>query len=185
MEKNKFPGVLLGISYIDSALSAVAAVDALGLKRHGVMTSPYTSKASLEDAKQLVNLGIRLDHLDITPAMQVADMLTPIAGEKINGVPTENINPRPRVKLMALSGATGKMVLTTGNKSKSRLAMRLYMAICGGYSVLKDVYKTQVMAEPLAQHHTSPKHYWLCPEGDVIPTRIITRPIGRCAPIKR
>lgn len=185
VEKNKFPGVLLGISGgIDSALSAVAAVDALGSKRvHGVMMpSPYTSPASLDDAKKLAaNLDIRLDHLDITPAMQVfSTMLTPLIGEKINGVPAENIQSRARgLSLMALSNATGNMVLTTGNKSEVAVGYAtLYGDMCGGYSVLKDVYKTQVTAMSQWRNTAPPETIgrFLGPEGEVIPTRIITRP---------
>ena len=123
VDKNRFPGVVLGLSGgIDSALSAVVAVDALGPERvHAVMMpSRYTSTSSLEDAEAVAQaLGIRLDRVPIEPAVAAfAAMLDPIFAGRSPDITEENLQARIRgVILMALSNKLGSMVLTTGNKS--------------------------------------------------------------------
>ncbi len=135
---------------VDSALTAAIAVDALGKK--GVvgvaMPSPYTSKASLEDAAQLSkNLGIRMITIPITEIFQayLKTLATPFKGLKPD-VTEENIQARIRGNiLMALSNKFGWLVLTTGNKSEMSVGYcTLYGDMAGGFAVLKDVPKTLV-----------------------------------------
>ncbi|MBL4720700.1 MAG: NAD+ synthase, partial [Alphaproteobacteria bacterium] len=151
--KNGFPGVVLGMSGgIDSALTAAVAVDALGAdKVHCVMMpSPYTSGDSLEDASAAAEmLGVRLDNVGIGPATAAFDqMLAPIFGDRPADITEENIQARSRgLLLMAISNKLGVMVLTTGNKSEMSVGYAtLYGDMCGGFSVLKDVYKMDVFA---------------------------------------
>ncbi len=182
VEKNRFPGVVLGLSGgIDSALSAAVAVDALGPdKVHAVMMpSRYTSDESLEDAAACAEaLGMRLDNVLIEPAVAgFASMLEPIFEGRAPDTTEENIQARIRgVLLMAISNKLGSMLLTTGNKSEMSVGYAtLYGDMCGGYSVLKDVYKTTVFALShwRNQHHPTSA---LGPDGLVIPERIITKP---------
>ena len=181
VNKNRFPGVILGLSGgIDSAISAAVAVDALGPERVRavMMPSPYTSRESLEDAAAVAGyLGIQYDTIDIGPAMQAFDaMLKPA----FNGMPVdlteENIQSRARgVTLMALSNKYGPMVLTTGNKSEMAVGYAtLYGDMCGGFSVLKDVYKTQVRALSHWRNQQKPEGA-LGPDGRVMPERVIAK----------
>ncbi|WED41943.1 NAD+ synthase [Legionella cardiaca] len=172
VEKNGFPGVLLGLSGgIDSALTLAVAVDALGASRvHAVlMPSRYTADMSLEDAyKQLEALGVESTTMSIEPTLH--GFLETLAPSFVNFKPDtteENIQARIRgVLLMALSNKTGKMVLTTSNKSETAVGYAtLYGDMAGGFAVLKDVLKTQVYA--LARYRNS-----LSP---VIPERVLTR----------
>lgn len=181
VNKNKFPGVLIGLSGgIDSAISAAVAVDALGADRvHCVMLpSPYTSRDSLEDAEGCAGaLGVRLDSISIEPAMQAFDqMLAPVFQGTTADITEENIQSRARgVTLMALSNKFGKMVLTTGNKSEMSVGYAtLYGDMCGGYSVLKDVYKTTVYELSRWRNEVHPAGA-MGPAGRVIPERIITK----------
>src|SRR5690606_14374228 len=182
VDKNRFPGVVLGLSGgIDSALSAVVAVDALGPERvHAVMMpSRYTTESSLEDARAVADaLGIRLDTIPIEPAVEAFDaMLEPIFAGLEPDITEENIQARIRgVILMALSNKFGSMVLTTGNKSEMSVGYAtLYGDMCGGYSVLKDVYKTTVFAlSRWRNEHRPPRARG--PAGIVIPERVITKP---------
>ncbi len=151
VRKNRFPGVLLGLSGgIDSALSAAVAVDALGAGRVRcvMLPSPYTSQHSLDDAAECARLlGIRCDTVPITPAMGAFESaLAPLFAGRQADTTEENIQSRSRgLILMALSNKFGDMVLTTGNKSEMSVGYAtLYGDMCGGYSVLKDVYKTTV-----------------------------------------
>ncbi len=153
VEKNRFPGVILGLSGgIDSALSAAVAVDALGAARvHCVMMpSRYTSQDSLDDARECAHLlGCRHDIIPIEPGMAAFDaMLGPLFDGMAPDITEENIQSRTRgVTLMAISNKFGAMVLSTGNKSEMSVGYAtLYGDMCGGYSVLKDVYKTTVFA---------------------------------------
>jgi len=180
--KNRFPGVVLGLSGgIDSALSAAVAVDALGAdKVHCVMMpSPYTSRDSLEDAAAVAALiGADLRTVDIAPAMAAfGAMLTPSFGERDADITEENIQSRARgVALMALSNKFGWMVLSTGNKSEMSVGYAtLYGDMCGGYAVLKDVYKTTVFALARWRNENKPAGA-LGPEGRVMPERVITKP---------
>jgi len=180
--KNGFPGVVLGMSGgIDSALSAVVAVDALGAdKVHCIMMpSPYTSQDSLDDAAGCAELiGARLDTVSIEPVMEAFDdMLGPLFVDRDADVTEENIQSRARGNLlMAVSNKLGSMVLTTGNKSEMSVGYAtLYGDMCGGYSVLKDIYKLDVFALSHWRNTNRPND-GLGPEGRVIPERIITKP---------
>ncbi len=180
--KNRFPGVVLGLSGgIDSALAAAVAADALGPERvHCVMMpSPYTSEDSLEDAAAVAKLlGVRLDDIDIGPAMQAyANMLAPLFAGTTADITEENLQSRARgMTLMALSNKFGKMVLSTGNKSEMSTGYAtLYGDMCGGYAVLKDVYKTTVFAVCRWRNAHKPAG-GLGPSGPVMPERVITKP---------
>ncbi len=182
VNKNGFPGTLLGLSGgVDSALTAAVAVDALGADRvHGVrLPSRYTSSDSMEDADEIARiLGVRLDTVSIAPAVAAFDqMLKPALGAAPKDLTAENIQPRARaLVLMALSNATGKMLLTTGNKSELSVGYAtLYGDMCGGYNVLKDVYKTTVYALSRWRNQVHPEGS-LGPAGRVIPERVLTKP---------
>lgn len=179
--KNRFPGVILGMSGgIDSAISAAVAVDALGPdKVHCVMMpSPYTSQDSLDDAAECAGLlGCRIDTISIQPAMDAfAEMLAPsFAGTKPD-ITEENLQSRSRgLTLMALSNKFGSMVLSTGNKSEMSVGYAtLYGDMCGGYNVLKDVYKTAVYKLSRWRNQNRPEGA-MGPAGRVIPERIMTK----------
>jgi len=180
--KNGFPGVVIGMSGgVDSALSAAVAVDALGADKvlTVMMPSPYTSTESLEDAAECAGyLGTQLDEINIGPAMAAFDqMLAPSFEGRDADITEENIQARSRgLILMALSNKLGHMLLTTGNKSEMSVGYAtLYGDMCGGYSVLKDVYKTTVFDLCHWRNENRPAAA-LGPEGMVIPTRIITKP---------
>lgn len=181
VEKNRFPGVILGMSGgIDSALSAVVAVDALGPHRvHCVMMpSPYTSRESLEDAAECAGMvGARLDTIPIDPAMQAfGKMLEPLFVGTDPDITEENIQSRARgLSLMALSNKFGGMVLSTGNKSEMSVGYAtLYGDMCGGFNALKDIYKTTVYALSTWRNGHLPTGA-RGPAGRVIPERIITK----------
>lgn len=180
--RNRFPGVVIGMSGgIDSALSAAVAVDALGADKVWcvMMPSRYTSQESLEDAELCCErLGVRLDSVAIEPAVQAfSGMLAPLFEGRGPDITEENIQSRTRgLTLMALSNKFGHMVLTTGNKSEMSTGYAtLYGDMCGGYSVLKDVYKTMVFDLCRWRNANRPPEA-LGPEGEVIPERIITKP---------
>jgi len=182
VRKNGFPGVIIGLSGgIDSALTAAVAVDALGADRVQcvMMPSPYTSAESLEDAAACAKvLGVQLDEVGIEPAMKAFDeMLKPVFGDRAPDTTEENIQARSRgIILMALSNKLGHMLLTTGNKSEMSVGYAtLYGDMAGGYSVLKDVYKTEVFALSRWRNANRPGDF-LGPDGEVIPERIITKP---------
>ena len=182
VEKNRFPGIVLGLSGgIDSAISAAVACDALGADRvHAVMMpSPYTSPESLEDAAACAELlGIRYESIPIGPAMEAfGAMLAPAFGNAPPDTTEENLQSRIRgVTLMALSNKFGAMLLTTGNKSEMSTGYAtLYGDMCGGYSVLKDIYKTTVFALCRWRNANVPDGA-LGPRGAVMPERVITKP---------
>ena len=179
--KNGFSGVILGLSGgIDSALSAAAAVDALGPDAvHCVMMpSPYTSDDSLEDAAECAGaLGLKYDPIGIQGAMQAfSGMLNDVFEGTQADTTEENIQARLRgMIVMAISNKFGYMPLTTGNKSEMSVGYAtLYGDMCGGYSVLKDIYKTAVFALSRWRNEHRPAGA-LGPAGMVIPERIITK----------
>ncbi len=180
--KNKFPGVVLGLSGgIDSAISAAIAADALGPdKVHCVMMpSPYTSQESLDDAASCAKLlGVKLDTINIGPAMDAyKSMLSVQFADTKADTTEENLQSRARgLTLMALSNKFGKMVLSTGNKSEMSTGYAtLYGDMCGGYCVLKDVYKTTVFELSRWRNAHKPSDA-LGPTGPVMPENIITKP---------
>lgn len=182
VNKNGFPGIVIGLSGgIDSALSATVAADALGPERvlAVMMPSPYTSADSLEDAALCAEmLGIRLENVNIGPAMGAFDqMLAPLFEGREPDITEENIQARARgILLMALSNKFGHMLLTTGNKSEMSVGYAtLYGDMCGGYSVLKDVYKTTVFELCRWRNAHRPADA-LGPEGPAMPERVISKP---------
>ena len=182
VNKNRFPGVVLGLSGgIDSALSAAVAVDALGADRVRcvMMPSPYTSQASLDDALEAVTaLGASYETISIEPAMGAfGGMLAGAFGNRGEDTTEENIQARARgLTLMALSNKFGHMVLSTGNKSEMSVGYAtLYGDMCGGYNVLKDVYKTTVFALSEWRNRNRPEGA-LGPAGRVVPQNIIDKP---------
>jgi NAD+ synthase len=182
VNKNRFPGVVLGLSGgIDSALSAAVAVDALGASRVRCVMLPsrYTSRDSLEDADECARLlGTPYETIEIERAVaaMTETLAAPFAGTKADTT-EENIQSRLRgVMLMALSNKFGPMVLTTGNKSEMSVGYAtLYGDMCGGYNVLKDIYKTEVFELARWRNRCSPMGA-LGPQGRVIPERIIDKP---------
>jgi NAD+ synthase len=182
VNKNRFPGVVLGLSGgIDSALSAAVAVDALGANRVRCVMLPsrYTSLDSLEDADDCARLlGVTYETIEIERAVAALGetLSAPFAGTTADTT-EENIQSRLRgVILMALSNKFGPMVLTTGNKSEMSVGYAtLYGDMCGGYNVLKDIYKTEVFRLCHWRNANSPAGA-LGPQGTVIPLRIIEKP---------
>ncbi|WP_058508666.1 NAD+ synthase [Legionella quinlivanii] len=180
VEKNGFPGVLLGLSGgIDSALTLAIAVDALGADRVTALLMPsrYTADMSNQDALiQLQAMNVKGETLSIEPVFNsFLQTLDPLFANKPKDTTEENIQARIRgVLLMALSNKTGNMVLTTSNKSESAVGYAtLYGDMAGGFSVLKDVLKTQVY--DLARYRNS--------ISQVIPQRVLERaPSAELAP---
>lgn len=187
VRKNGFPGVVLGLSGgIDSGITAAIAADALGPEQ--VLTirlpSPYTSVDSLEDAEHLAAaLGLRMETVPITPAMGAAgEALSDLFAGRAPDTTEENIQARLRgLLLMAVSNKFGPMVLTTGNKSEMSVGYAtLYGDMCGGFSVLKDVYKTTVTRLCLWRNTLSASAVaelgFRGAAGQVIPVRMIEKP---------
>ncbi|AFI84183.1 NAD+ synthase [Methylophaga nitratireducenticrescens] len=173
VEKNRFPGVVIGLSGgIDSALTMALAVDALGAERVQavMMPSRYTSQISLDDAAEMATiLGVQYRNINIENLFQtfLRELEDVFAGTQPDAT-EENIQARCRgVLLMAISNKTGAMVLSTGNKSEMAVGYStLYGDMAGGFSPLKDVYKTLVYK--LARYRNS--------LSAIIPERIISRP---------
>ncbi|MGB5163759.1 MAG: NAD+ synthase [Woeseiaceae bacterium] len=172
IEKHGFPGVVIGLSGgIDSALVLAIACDAIGPERVRVVQMPfhYTSDISQEDAeKQAATLGVRYDVLPIAPIYDAAlAQLQPIFEGREEDVTEENIQARSRgLLLMAISNKTGRMLLTTGNKSEMAVGYAtLYGDMAGGFAPIKDCSKTLVYR--LARYRNS--------IAEVIPERVITR----------
>ena len=179
--KNGFRGVVLGLSGgIDSALTVVVAVDALGPERvRGVrLPSRFTSDASMDDALDSARaLGIRLETVSIERVVDAAEAtLTPGFAGLPRDVTEENVQARARgLLLMAYSNKFGELLLTTGNKSEMSVGYAtLYGDMCGGYSVLKDVYKTEVYALSHWRNSHRPAGA-LGPAGAVVPESSITK----------
>jgi NAD+ synthase (glutamine-hydrolysing) len=171
--KNGFPGVLLGLSGgVDSALVLAMAVDALGAGRVTAVMLPsrYTSRLSTELAtEQARRLGVELLELPIeAPYRAFLQVLAPHLRDRPPDITEENLQSRSRgALLMALSNRSGRMLLTTGNKSEMAVGYAtLYGDMCGGYAPLKDLYKTEVYA--LAR--------WRNRDAWVIPAGVIDRP---------
>ncbi|OZI44846.1 NAD+ synthase [Bordetella genomosp. 5] len=170
--KNGFPGVIIGLSGgIDSAVVLAVAVDAIGADnvRAVMMPSRYTADISLTDAADMARrVGVQYDEIVIGPVVEAfeAALAPHFAGRPVDAT-EENIQARARgTLLMGLSNKTGRLVLTTGNKSEMTTGYcTLYGDMAGGFAVIKDVPKTLVYR--LAT--------WRNTRGDVIPERIITR----------
>jgi NAD+ synthase (glutamine-hydrolysing) len=173
VDKHRFPGVVLGLSGgVDSALTLVIAVDALGAHRvHSVaMPSRYTSQMSKDDAAEQAAL-LKVEHSVISIEGMFEATLAALHDEFAGRPPDtaeENIQSRCRgVLLMGISNKTGRMLLTTGNKSEMAVGYAtLYGDMAGGFAPIKDCSKLLV--------------YRLCAwrndQSRVIPTRVIERP---------
>jgi NAD+ synthase len=181
VEKNGFPGVVLGLSGgIDSALTAAIAVDALGAARVHCVMLPYryTSNESLSDAAACAEaLGVRYDIVPIeAPVEGFLASLAPVFAGTTPGITEENIQSRTRgTLLMAISNKFGSMLVTTGNKSEVSVGYAtLYGDMNGGFNPIKDLYKMQVYALSRYRNGALPKG---CqgPRGIVIPENIITK----------
>lgn len=182
VNKNRFPGVILGLSGgIDSALCAAIAVDALGPERVWCVMLPsrYTSQESLDDAAGCAQmLGVRLDTVPIGPAVDgFTDMLSGLFAGRDPDLTEENLQSRIRgTTLMALSNKFGPMLVTTGNKSEMSVGYAtIYGDMNGGYNPLKDAYKTTVFALSRWRNAHRPR-IGLGPQGPVMPERVITKP---------
>ncbi len=173
VDKNRFPGAVIGLSGgIDSALTLCIAVDALGAERVEALMMPsrYTAAMGLEDAAaQAKALGVTYHVISIEPMFEAftASLKDEFQG-RARDVTEENIQARIRgTLLMAVSNKTGKMVLTTGNKSEMAVGYAtLYGDMAGGYGAIKDVLKTMVYR--LAEHRNN--------KAAVIPRRVFERP---------
>lgn len=176
IHKNKISGVLIGLSGgVDSALVLALAVDALGADRVNtvMMPSPYTADISLQDAQNMANtLNVRHINLAISPLFdqfqQTLQAELSIHSSTGSQTTLENLQARIRgILLMALSNQTGKLVLTTSNKSETAVGYStLYGDMAGGFAILKDVSKTLVYQLCHYRNQVSP----------VIPERILQRP---------
>lgn len=173
VSKNGFKGVVLGLSGgIDSALTLAVAVDALGAGEVEVVLMPsrYTADMSNEDAvKQAQKLQVKYSIIPIEPAFSAfLAMLEEEFRDRPADVTEENIQARCRgIILMAISNKSGRMLLTTGNKSEMSVGYAtLYGDMAGGFAPLKDVSKTMVYR--LAE--------WRNRNGEIIPQRVIDRP---------
>jgi NAD+ synthase len=181
VRKNRFPGIVLGLSGgIDSALTVAVAVDALGpgAVRGVRLPSRFTSAASQDDAAESARLlGIALETIAIEgPVAAFEDTLGAIFAGRPRDAAEENVQARARgVILMAISNKFGLLLVTTGNKSEMSVGYAtLYGDMCGGYSVLKDVYKTEVYALSRWRNQNRPDGA-LGPAGRVVPESSITK----------
>ena len=172
VRKNGFSGVIVGLSGgVDSALTLAIAVDALGADnvQAVMMPSRYTAAMSREDAEAEARaFGIRYDIISIEDAFEAfLDSLGQVFKGTEPDTTEENIQARCRgLILMAMSNKTGRMLLTTGNKSEMAVGYAtLYGDMCGGFAPIKDVYKTLVYR--LCHYRNS--------LGQVIPERVLTR----------
>ena len=172
VQKNGFPGVIIGLSGgVDSALVLAIAVDALGADkvRAVMMASRYTADISWLDAREMAqNLQVQYDEI---PISETVDAFEAALAEQFAGLPIdateENIQARVRgTLLMALSNKTGRLVLTTGNKSEMAVGYcTLYGDMAGGFAVIKDIAKTLVYRLCAYRNSIAP----------IIPERILTR----------
>jgi NAD+ synthase len=181
VQKNGFPGVVLGLSGgIDSALVAAMSVDALGPERVQALMLPYryTSSDSLDDAAQCAKaLGVRYDVVPIHgPVDGFMAALAPLFAGTPTGNAEENIQSRVRgTLLMAVSNKFGSMLVTTGNKSEVSVGYAtLYGDMNGGYNPIKDLYKMEVYRLARLRNAILPAGC-LGPVGTVFPERILTK----------
>ena len=182
VEKNRFPGVVFGLSGgIDSALVAAMAADALGPERVRAIMLPfrYTSESSRSDAQAVAQaLGISYEILPIEPAVAGLEAaLAPAFAGRPRDVTEENLQARARgTILMALSNKFGLMLVTTGNKSEMSTGYAtLYGDMNGGFNPIKDLYKTEVFRLARLRNSWKPVDA-RGPDGVVIPESIITKP---------
>lgn len=182
VERNGFPGVVLGLSGgIDSALCAAIAADALGPDKvwSVMLPSRYTGDESLADARDCARMiGCRLDTIPIAPAVDAfGGMLAAPFADTVPDTTEENIQSRIRgVTLMALSNKFGPMLMSTGNKSEMSVGYAtIYGDMAGGYNPLKDAYKTTVFAVSRWRNENIPR-LTRNPVKPVMPDNIINKP---------
>lgn len=182
VQKNGFPGVVLGLSGgIDSALCAAMAVDALGADKVRCVMMPFrfTSQESLDDAKACADaLGVRYEIVPIAePVEGFERALADLFAGTNRGITEENLQSRVRgTLLMSISNKFGPMVVTTGNKSEMSCGYAtLYGDMNGGYNPIKDLYKTEVFRICALRNRWKPEGA-LGPDGEVIPHNIIVKP---------
>ncbi|HZB38560.1 MAG TPA: NAD+ synthase, partial [Beijerinckiaceae bacterium] len=173
VDKNRFPGVVLGLSGgIDSALCAAMAVDALGPERVHCVMLPYrfTSNESLSDAADCAErLGVRYDRVPIAePVEGFEAALKPVFDDRPRDITEENLQSRARgTILMAISNKFGSMVVTTGNKSEMSVGYAtIYGDMNGGYNPIKDLYKMEVY------QHSALRNRWK-PDGALGPDGVV------------
>ncbi len=181
VEKNRFPGVVLGLSGgIDSALCAAIAVDALGPQRVRCVMLPYrfTSQQSLDAAAAVAEgLGVGCEIVAIEPAVEGLERaLAFLFAGKPRDEAEENLQSRARgAILMAISNKFGLMVVTTGNKSEMSTGYAtLYGDMNGGFNPIKDLYKTEVYRLARLRNSWKPAGA-LGPAGPVIPQDVLDR----------
>jgi NAD+ synthase len=181
VDKNRFPGVVLGLSGgIDSALCAAMAADALGASRVHCVMLPYryTSGESLDDAADCARrLGVRYDTAPIATAVEgIEAALQPLFAGRPRDITEENIQSRARgTILMSISNKFGPMVVTTGNKSEMSVGYAtLYGDMNGGFNPIKDLYKMEVYRISALRNRWKPA-WALGPDGIVIPDNIIAK----------
>ncbi|MDJ1159841.1 NAD+ synthase [Chelatococcus sp. SYSU_G07232] len=181
VEKNRFPGVVLGLSGgVDSALCAAIAVDALGAERVHCVMLPYryTSNESLSDAAGCAEaLGVRYDIVPIAEAVEgLESVLKPLFDGRARDITEENMQSRARgTILMSISNKFGPMVVTTGNKSEMSAGYAtLYGDMNGGFNPIKDLYKTEVYRLSALRNRWKPQGA-LGPDGTVIPQNILVK----------
>jgi len=181
VDKNGFPGVILGLSGgIDSALVAAIAVDALGPARVRTVMMPYryTAEESVRDAAACAKaLGVEYMTLPIEKGVEgLTACLAPALAGTAPDTTEENLQSRVRgTILMALSNKFGGMVVTTGNKSEMSVGYAtLYGDMNGGFNPIKDLYKTEVYRLSRWRNLNVPKG-GKGPAGEVIPEAIIAR----------
>jgi NAD+ synthase (glutamine-hydrolysing) len=183
VQKNGFPGALLGLSGgVDSALTLAIAVDALGAERVRcvMMPSRYTADISWIDAREMASrLGVRYDEIPIAGPFDAfhALLAAELEGRVASDTTEENLQARIRgTLLMALSNRHGAIVLTTGNKSEMATGYcTLYGDMAGGFAVLKDLLKTTVWRLCRWRNRATPSLVVNAIGGEVIPMRIIER----------
>ncbi|MEP9349070.1 NAD+ synthase [Xanthobacter sp. KR7-225] len=182
VEKNRFPGVVLGLSGgIDSALCAVMAVDALGPERVHCIMLPYryTSNESLSDAAAVAQkLSVRYDIVPIAGGVEgIEAALAPLFAGRPRDVTEENLQSRVRgTLLMSVSNKLGSMVVTTGNKSEMSTGYAtLYGDMNGGYNPIKDLYKSEVFRLSRLRNLWKPA-FAKGPSGEVIADHLIDKP---------
>lgn len=181
VDKNGFPGVILGLSGgVDSAMAATLAVDALGADNVQcvMMPSAYTSQESLDDAETVARaLNVHLDTISIEDVIKCFDYtLAPHFNKSTPDITFENLQSRARgVILMALSNANNKMVLTAGNKSELAVGYAtIYGDMSGGFNVLKDIYKTKLYDLARWRNENKPAHSF-GPQAIVISENIMNK----------
>ncbi len=179
--KNRFPGVILGLSGgIDSAFCAAVAVDALGEdKVEGFMLpSIYTSQNSFDDAEECAKrLNISLEKISIEKTyLSLEESLEKTFKDTSPDITEENLQSRIRgTILMAISNKKGKMLITTGNKSEVSVGYStLYGDMNGGFNPIKDIYKTELFSLAKWRNKNLPKNVYL-KKLEIIPESIIEK----------